>query len=133
MTIRYTSRELLNLFGRMTQPMKRATTTVYNNITQLGICSVSPTHRGTTGGRDHFATNKTISTRVSTRCGVASNSNPRTNGINMDNLKRVPIRNIASSVTRKLHVQCIKASCTVHQHAFCEKQSNLRRRPCNLA
>ena len=108
MAIRYTTRELLNLFGRMTQPMKRVTTTVYHNITQLGICSVSLTHRGTTGGgRDHFVTNKTISTRVSTRCGVASISNPRTNGINMDNLKRVPIRNIASSVTRNLHVLCI--------------------------
>ena len=107
MAIRYSTRELLNLFGWMTQPMKRVTTTVYNNITQLGICSVSPTHRGTTGGRDHFVTNKAISTRVSTRCGVASISNPITNGINMDNLKRVPIRNIASAATQNLHVQCI--------------------------
>ena len=50
MAIPYTTWELLNLFDRITQPMKRVTTTVYNNITQLGICSVSPTHIGTTGG-----------------------------------------------------------------------------------
>ena len=104
MAIQYTTRELLNLFGQMTQPMKHVSTTVYNNITQLGISSGSPTHRGTMGGRDHSVTNKTIPTRVSTRCGVASTSNPRANGINMDNLKRVPIRNIASSVTQNLHV-----------------------------
>ena len=70
---------------------------------------MSPTHRGTTGGRDHFVTNTPISTLVSTstRCGVAWTSNPRTNRINMDNLKRVTIRNIASSVTQNLQVQCI--------------------------
>ena len=104
MAIRYTTRELLNLFGQMTQPMKRVSTTVYNTITQLGISSVSPTHRGTTGGRDQYVTNKKIPTRVSTRCGVVSTSNPRASGINMDNVKRVPIRNIASPLTRNLHV-----------------------------
>ena len=50
MTISYTARRLLQLRERTVKSMMRITKTVYNDLKQLGICYVTPTHRGTTGG-----------------------------------------------------------------------------------
>ena len=47
--IQYTNHELLQLLRKKTvKSMMRVTKTVYNDLKQMGICYVMPTHRETT-------------------------------------------------------------------------------------
>ena len=57
MTISYTAQQLLQLRERTVKSMmRRVPISVYNDLKQLDICYVTPTHRGTTGGlrRQHW-------------------------------------------------------------------------------